>query len=107
MDRVAFGQLSLLTFLELWQNQLTGPLPLELANLSALTELALDRNDLMGSAPRTYRFFCFVDFSLLWLERISRPNPQCLGQIDLVGDLGFFRQPFYRSHASFNLQPEK
>ena len=45
------GNLSNLTYLDLWGSQLTGEIPAELGNLSNLTSLNLVRNQLTGEIP--------------------------------------------------------
>lgn len=45
------GNLSMMTFLALYQNQLTGPIPPELGNLSLLRDLDLHDNQLEGTLP--------------------------------------------------------
>ena len=45
------GNLTNLTFLGLNNNQLTGPIPSEIGNLTNLTYLRLDNNQLTGSIP--------------------------------------------------------
>ena len=47
------GNLSKLTQLFLYNNRLSGPIPAELGNLSNLTELWLSSNQLSGELPRT------------------------------------------------------
>ena len=48
---VEVGNLTALTFLDLSGNQLSGPIPTELGNLAALNNLVLSRNNLTGSIP--------------------------------------------------------
>ena len=45
------GELTALTYLDLYNNDLTGAIPAELGKLTALTELALAFNDLTGAIP--------------------------------------------------------
>ena len=58
---VELGNLSNLTQLELSQTQLSGSIPVELGNLSNLTNLFLNNNQLSGPLPQS-----LTDLSLTW-----------------------------------------
>lgn len=45
------GLLTDLTYLSLWNNQLSGTIPSSLVALTALTELYLNKNQLVGTMP--------------------------------------------------------
>ena len=47
-----FGNLTNLTFLNLYANELTGEIPSEIGNLTNLTQLGLSYNQLSGEIPQ-------------------------------------------------------
>ena len=95
-------RLSALTYLGLYNNQLTGEIPKELGNLSALTELKLLGNpELSGSLPLLLPSSCDVDIKDTHISAVSvRTKPLkspldylmtaqyvILGYADLITDI--------------------
>ena len=75
------GDLTNLTGLWLWGNQLTGPIPAELGDLTNLTELYLASNQLTGEIPPELGGLS----NLMWLEldfnQLTGPIPAELGDL--------------------------
>ena len=69
----SLGNLTQLIDLRLYDNQLSGPIPTELGNLSNLTELNLSTNQLSGSIPESIG-------NLSNLERLDLSNNQLQGR---------------------------
>ena len=67
--------------LSLPENNLTGPLPPELGNLSDLTELHLDRNSLTGTLPRELGNLAHLQVLSLPHNNLTGPLPPELGNL--------------------------
>ena len=78
------GQLSALTELELHDNQLSGSIPKELGQLSALTELWLHRNQLSGSIPKELGQLSALTELQLHDNQLSGSIPKELGQLSAL-----------------------
>ena len=72
---VELGDLANLTYLSLTRNNLTGPMPVELGGLANLTVLALGGNMLTGSIPAALGDLANLTQLYLWgIERTSVPR---------------------------------
>jgi hypothetical protein len=69
------------TSIELFDNQLSGSIPVELGNLSSLTVLALNRNQLSGSVPAELGNLTYLSWLLLESNRLSGSLPPDLGSL--------------------------
>ena len=69
------------TYLNLAQNQLTGPIPSELGNLSNLHELSLYRNQLVGEVPTGISGLSDLVVLSLEFNRLTGPIPPELGNL--------------------------
>ncbi len=67
------------TILSLTENGLSGPLPVELVNLSSLTELTLDGNQLTGSIPVELANLSSLEILLLEANELTGAIPPELG----------------------------
>jgi Leucine-rich repeat (LRR) protein len=74
-------QLSALKELRLRGNKLTGPVPAELGQLGALTQLNLHYNQLSGPIPAELRQLGALTQLLLHRNQLSGPIPAELGQL--------------------------
>ena len=72
------GNLVNLTYLGLFNNQLTGLIPSEIGNLTNLTELILYNNQLSGEIPDDIcNFDGYLDLSF---NELCPPYPECLSE---------------------------
>jgi hypothetical protein len=78
------SNLTNLTYLYLNENQLTGEIPLEIGNLMNLQALGLDGNQLTGEIPES---FCDIYPNLteinLGSNNLCPPYPDCLSEEDI------------------------
>jgi hypothetical protein len=78
------GNLTNLTYLDLRVNQLTGSIPSEIGNLTNLTRLWLQENQLTGEIPETICNLvennCFI---FIFNNQLCPPYPSCIE--DYVG----------------------
>jgi Leucine-rich repeat (LRR) protein len=75
------GNLTHLTRLVLWRNQLTGAIPTSLGNLSNLVVLDLDTNQLTGSIPAVLGDLSKLRMLLLWGNQLTGNIPTTLGDL--------------------------
>ena len=73
------GNLSSLTRLRLWRNQLTGPIPAELGNLASLTSLDLRHNQLTSPIPSELGNLSDLGHINLGDNQLTGPIPTELG----------------------------
>ena len=82
------GNLSNLAGLYLSRNRLSGPIPPELGNLSNLTELSLGRNQLSGPIPPELGNLSNLTELSLGRNQLSGPIPPELGKMSNLKSLG-------------------
>ena len=75
------GNLSALESLSLWSNDLTGPIPPELGNLAALKWLHLGGNALTGPIPRSWGNLSALELLALHNNGLTGPIPPDLGNL--------------------------
>ena len=85
------GNLSNLTWLDLDDNQLVGEIPQELGNLSNLTHLDLNDNQLTGSIPTWLSNFSNLEFLNLGGNQFTGPVPAWLGNLSNLEVLSLWR----------------
>ncbi len=83
----ALGNLSNLQGLSLWGNQLTGPIPAELGNLSNLQGLSLSGNQLTGPIPPALGNLSNLQDLSLWRNQLTGPVPPALGNLSNLQEL--------------------
>ena len=69
------------TGLDLGENNLTGPLPATLGNLTNLTQLHLGENNLTGPLPATLGNLTKLESLVLWLNSLTGPLPASWGNL--------------------------
>jgi Leucine-rich repeat (LRR) protein len=74
----AIGNLPFLEFLGL-SNMLDGPIPSEIFQLQALSEIDLSYNQINGGIPDTLSNITGLDHLILWNNRISGEIPKSIG----------------------------
>ena len=81
------GNLTSLTHLYLYSNQLTGTIPTEIGNLAALTNLELGGNRLSGSIPT--EIFNLTSLTGLWLynNQLTGTIPPAIGNLTALTGL--------------------
>ena len=83
------GDLSRLTWLNLARNQLTGPIPPELGDLYSLTLLYLHGNQLTGPIPRELGDLSSLRTLILARNQLTGPIPPQLGDLSRLTQLEF------------------
>ena len=78
------AQLSALTYLSLWDNSLSGKLPPEFGSLSALNELFLHHNALSGLPPPTLSNLVNLQTLSLWGNNFT--STLCFPQYSILRD---------------------
>ena len=81
------GNLTSLTQLVLGENQLSGPIPAELGNLTSLRLLTLKFNQLSGPIPAELGNLTSLGFLSLELNQLSGPIPAELGDLTSLTQL--------------------
>ena len=84
------GNLSNLTVLWLESNQLSGPIPPGLGNLSNLTRLWLESNQLSGPIPPELGNLSNLTSLYLWDNQLSGPIPPELGNLSNLTSLALY-----------------
>jgi Leucine-rich repeat (LRR) protein len=90
----ALRNLTKLQYLQVWQNQLDGALPPELAELPELLGLYADDNDLEGELPRAFGAMPKLRILDLDGNRLSGPIPAELGNIATLEEIGLSNNAF-------------
>ena len=83
----ALGNLNNLTALSLGSNQLSGPIPAELGNLNNLTALSLGSNQLSGPIPAELGNLSNLTTLNLDVNQLSGPIPTALGNLSNLTEL--------------------
>ncbi|KAK6776216.1 hypothetical protein RDI58_027217 [Solanum bulbocastanum] len=78
---ITLGDLTKLESLHLYSNQLSGPIPSELGNLKNLYDLELCDNQLSGSIPITVGDLIELKSVQFYLNQLSGPIPSELGNL--------------------------
>ena len=81
------SQLSQLQYLSLYSNQLTGEIPVELSQLSQLQYLSLSTNQLTGEIPVELSQLSQLQYLSLSRNQLTGPIPAQLGQLNQLGVL--------------------
>ena len=81
------GNLSNLEWLSLYNNQLTGPIPAELGNLSSLGGLVLEENQLTGPIPGELGNLSNLEVLHLGSNQLTGPIPPGLGNLSNLREL--------------------
>ena len=81
------GNLTSLESLALGNNQLSGPIPAELGNLTSLGSLFLYRNQLSGPIPAELGNLTSLESLTLESNQLSGPIPAELGNLSAYGNL--------------------
>lgn len=79
---VELGNLTQLKFLSLGGNQLSGGIPTELGNLSNLEEIHLYENELTGAIPSSFGNLTGLKVLALYTNRLSGAIPPELGNLE-------------------------
>eukprot|EP00253_Pinus_taeda_P016004 PITA_16004 len=82
-----FGQLTCLRTLYLYDNELSGPIPLSLSNISTLVDLVISRNKFIGSIPQELGQLSSLQFLYLFDNELSGSIPPSLSNISTLVDL--------------------
>ena len=77
-------------YLELFFNQLSGPIPTEIGLLTALVNLALDSNQLSGPIPTEIGLLTALVNLALDGNQLSGPIPTEIGLLTSLTDLALF-----------------
>ncbi|KAJ4745363.1 Receptor-like protein kinase [Rhynchospora pubera] len=80
-----------LTWLSLWDNQLTGEIPLEIANLVNLNTLGLKDNQFSGKIPNSIGQLSNLESLILYHNQLSGGIPSSIGNLTRLNE-------FYLDH---------
>jgi hypothetical protein len=86
--------MSNLRYLSLANNQLTGPIPSGIGNLTNLTELYLDKNHLTGGIPSTFGNLSSINWLYLHDNQLSGELPPEMGNLTSLQYLGLALNQF-------------
>ena len=89
------------TSLNLSENQLTGPTPPELGQLSQLVKLILHNNQLTGSIPPELSQLNQLEYLTLFNNQLTGVIPPELGQLNQLREL-----PLYNNRLTGSIPPE-
>ena len=84
------GNMTRLLRLHLWDNRLSGPIPSSLGDLAELEELRLEENDLTGSIPPELGRLRALEQLMLFENDLSGPLPPEIGSLRALTHLGLF-----------------
>jgi len=88
------SNLTNLTFLIFSKNQLTGSIPLEICNLTNLTGLYLDRNQLTGEIPSEIGNLTNLEYLYFFNNQLTGTIPPEIGNLTNLTNLSFSTNQF-------------
>ena len=97
---IELALLTLLTHLELFSNQLTGFIPSEIGLLTQLTLLSLWQNQLMGSIPSEFGLLTQLMSLFLFNNELTGPLPSELGILTQLTELWLYNNELTGSMPS-------
>jgi len=97
-----WGKLGNLTYLNLHDNLLWGPLPPELGNLSKLTRMLIYGNDLTGSIPDSWKGLTSVSELNIRQNYLSDPFPAWIVSLPSLKTLDISHNQFTGTIPGFN-----
>ncbi|KAF3330227.1 putative LRR receptor-like serine/threonine-protein kinase [Carex littledalei] len=83
----AVGNLSTgLSWLTMWDNQITGEIPSEISNLANLNTLGLKGNQFSGKIPDSICQLTNLEALILFGNQLSGPIPSCIGNLTRLNE---------------------